>query len=497
MLIGAAVIVFALVISLIINFDRSDSSSVLSISSSDHLLPNQSTLKRRLDTPRSPKRYHVQPDRCILIILTLTLTMLLCILIVSTRQYIKENVAQLDRLFQFCLPHENNYYLNFVPLPIALLILLLLIVNQTRDRRSLHIPIPFNPFSKVNRFDTMILCGLISHEILAMIEDLFLQTTSMRLLTTNGPLFDLIRQIGLIMIMGLRYYPVYAVIDLTDRNVLYYGLCAFYMWLDFGLRVFEQIVCVNNSVLVRAWQKFQELQRETSRWVGSTTAAAYILDDDDIRPGERRGYFRRMKPTTTPALPSLQVSAFSSHSLCSITIFRIGQPSTWISPPLAIRMILNPRSISSESMLRWSMFSNTLRIIYVWPTFVFDWRIYYSSVSINRYSVVIKRRTRGNTSIMNPRSSREASLPWNTITFVICLPEHHATLRTVIRDVRCWVVSIGRWNIFNIPSKSWICIWLPSCWSIIWPSIFYRRVSSWLRNCPASFLCLCWLSTMN
>ena len=323
MLMGAAIIVFALVISLIINFDRSDRSLASSVSSSDHLLPSQSTLKRRLDTPRSPREYHVQPDRCILIILTLTLTMLLCVLIVSTRQYIKENVAQLDRLFQFCLPHDNNYYLNFIPLPVALLILLLLIVNQTRDRRSLHIPIPFNPFSKVNRFDTMILCGLISHEILAMIEDLFLQTTSMRLLTTNGPLFDLIRQIGLIMIMGLRYYPVYAVMDSTDRNVLYYGLCAFYMWLDFGLRVFEQIVCVNNSALVRAWQKFQELQRETSRWMGSTTAAAaaFVLDDDDIGPGERRGYFRRMKPTTTPALPSLQVSAFISLYFYNLSLF--------------------------------------------------------------------------------------------------------------------------------------------------------------------------------
>ena len=387
MLIGAAIIAFALIMSWLINIDRSERSMASSVSTSDSLL-HQSIRKDKLSPPRSPRRHILRPDRCILIVLSLTLTILLGVLIVSTREYIKQNMAQLNRLFQFCLLHEHNYYLNFVPLPIALAILLLLIVNQTRiersrskgETRSLHIPIPFNPFSKVNRFDTMVLCGLISHEILAMIEELFLQTTSMKLLTSNGPLFDLIRQIGLIMIMGLRYYPVYAVMDLSDRHILYYGLCAFYMWVDFGLRIFEQIVCVNNSVLIRAWQRFQELQQETSRWMATTTTSmiSALDDDDDLRPGERKGYFhriedrlafRRIKPSSsTPVIPSMQVSHaqnFVPFSCSDLPVFS----QNWSSIYLNISAVTSPTD-SPSTFDQFGIDASTINVLKYTPYYL-------------------------------------------------------------------------------------------------------------------------------
>ena len=256
--------------------------------------------------------------RLVTLILPLALTILICVLIVHTRHYIKQNIILSTQVFQFCVLYENNYYLNLLTLPIALVIILCLVSNQTRIERarsqankfSIHLPVPFNPFSKIHRFDTMILSGIISHEILGIIEEIFLKTTTaqIKLLTIHGPLFDLIRQIGLVSIVGLRFYPVYAVMDMSHRNILYYALCALYMWLDLALRIFEQIFCVNNSSFVRTWQKFQLLKDETNSIIATSTMAA--LEDDEFRSGlpRDRMTFRRVRPSTTTMVSSIQVS---------------------------------------------------------------------------------------------------------------------------------------------------------------------------------------------
>ena len=203
----------------------------------------------------------VQSCRGIVILISGIVTVILCLLIVFTRDSIRENLHDFHRLFQFCLLYENTYYFNLLTLPIACVILLLIFINQLRLNKCL---IPLNSFSKINRFDPMILCGLISHEILVILDELIFRVNPI-----NGPLFDLIRQIGLIIIVALRYYPLYVVIEMTERNILYYGLCSFYVWINFLLKLFEQIICTNHNSLIRSWNKSEQMKNKTKDHLSS------------------------------------------------------------------------------------------------------------------------------------------------------------------------------------------------------------------------------------
>jgi hypothetical protein len=179
----------------------------------------------------------------------------------------------------------------------------------------------------------MILCGIVSHEILEIMEELFIKTTQMKLLTINGPLFDLIRQIGLIIIVGLRYYPVYAVIEMSNANILYYALCSFYMWLDLILRVFEQAFCINMNPLIRAWQKFEQFKNELNEKYQSnvliSTTTMFMPEYEDSRSGGFRNRFQRIKDrmafrgtklTTTTVASMVQVRLFIGSKKCGVDI---------------------------------------------------------------------------------------------------------------------------------------------------------------------------------
>ncbi|CAF1628384.1 unnamed protein product [Adineta ricciae] len=260
----------------------------------------------------------IKPKRLIFIILPIVLTIIISVIIVHARHYIKENILQASytnttRLFQFCALYDNNYYVNLVTLPIALAIIGFIIVNETRTRccrcvkgkGSIYTPIPYNPFSKVNRMDTMILCGIVSHEILQIIEEIFLKASQMKLLTMRGPLFDLIRQIGLVIIIGMRYYPVYSVVEMADANILYYGLCALYMWIDLILRTIEQSYCANIGPLIKTWHRFQQLRKEvTSQFATSSLLTTTVGTNVE-----------KHRTSSSTMFPSLAMNANPSQSL--------------------------------------------------------------------------------------------------------------------------------------------------------------------------------------
>ena len=291
----------AFIISYIINIDRSDNS--WSFEKSQNEISTRINLKYSISKLDEDKKKFLKPKRLILILLPIILTSIICILIINSRNYIKETVIQSKQLFEFCLLYENNSYHHLLTLPIAFVIILVIIFNQTRmeykEKFSIYIPIPFNPFSKINRFDTMILCGIISHEILQIIEEIFRQTTQFKLLTINGPLFDLIRQIGFIIIIGLRYYPIYSVIEMSNANILYYILCAFYMWLELILRIFEQVFCVNIHPLIRLWQKVQQFNTKYQATSTTSTTTMFMPEYEDSRSGGFRNRFHRFKDRFT------------------------------------------------------------------------------------------------------------------------------------------------------------------------------------------------------
>lgn len=292
------------------------------------------------------RNFFIKPKRLLLIILPITLTITISVIIIHAQRYIKENIHRSSlnnstRLFSFCTLYDNRYYVNLVTLPIAIVIIILIVVNQTRwnycrsvreknnERKfSIYTPIPYNPFSKVNRFDTMILCGIVSHEILQIIEEIFLHATDMKTFAFSGPLFDLIRQIGLVIIIGMRYYPIYAVLEMSHANVFYYASCALYMWIDLVFRVIEQSYCANIGPLIKTWHRFRQFKNElTSKFTTNsliTSTMIMQLEHDDGRSGGNSPGFlprlrdrlshRKLKMSTTTIVPALQVNVFFSSN---------------------------------------------------------------------------------------------------------------------------------------------------------------------------------------
>jgi hypothetical protein len=175
----------------------------------------------------------------------------------------------------------------------------------------------------------MILCGIVSHEILQIIEEIFLKATEMKLLTMRGPLFDLIRQIGLVIIIGMRYYPVYTVVEMANANILYYALCALYMWIDLTFRILEQSYCVNIGPLIKTWHRFQQFKNEmtlklTSQSLLTTTMVMSSEQDDGRFVGSLKGHFRKMRDhfpmrklrtSSTTIIPAIQVNKFRKISI--------------------------------------------------------------------------------------------------------------------------------------------------------------------------------------
>ncbi|CAF3379652.1 unnamed protein product [Rotaria sp. Silwood1] len=294
----------------------------------------------------------MKPKRLILIILPIALTISISVIIVHARRYIKDNILHASysnstRLFQFCTLYDNNYYVNLVTLPIAVVIIILIICNETRtnycqlnkkkfsEKFSIYTPIPFNPFSKVNRFDTMVLSGIVSHEILQIIEEIFLKATQMKVLTMRGPLFDLIRQIGLVIIIGMRYYPVYTVIEMSNANILYYTLCALYMWIDLIFRIVEQSYCVDIGPLIKTWHRIQEFKNEiTSKLATSslitTTMITHLEHEDSLSGGGGGGLkgnfqkfrdripIRRLRTSSITNLPAIQSNSMNMNPIHSL-----------------------------------------------------------------------------------------------------------------------------------------------------------------------------------
>ncbi len=296
MIISSVILVIAFVISYLI--DDSCSFRKTSCDQSDTLITKK-TSRWEIPTPSYRLKLFRNPKRIILILLPIILTIMICLIILQTRDSIRQNFAESKDLFRFCVLYENSYYHHLLTLPIALVIILFIIFQQTRkeyyrlnrERLKIFIPIPFNPFSKINRFDTMILSGILSHEILEILEEIFLNTTQMKQLTINGPLFDLIRQIGLIIIISLRYYPIYSVLEMPNTNILYYILCSFYVWLDLSLRVFQQTFCANINPLIHLWKKFEEF---TAKYQANSSIV-YMPEYEDARSGGLKQRFHKLK----------------------------------------------------------------------------------------------------------------------------------------------------------------------------------------------------------
>ncbi|CAF0777204.1 unnamed protein product [Brachionus calyciflorus] len=157
---------------------------------------------------------------------------------------------------------------------------------------GIEFPIPMNPFSKRNRFLTGVIYAAYTYNILKIFEFLLIgeapsqalsqgkdfikninismtsnlsamgnqltntfqnATQKFTNMTEQGILMDLIKQICVVIIIGLRYYPVLLCIDLKRKSKFCYFLCTFYV-----LFLLIYYVYMNTFCLLSAYSSIKQ-----------------------------------------------------------------------------------------------------------------------------------------------------------------------------------------------------------------------------------------------
>lgn len=161
--------------------------------------------------------------------------------------------------------------------------------------------VPFNPFSKRNRFLTGIIYAAYAYNILKIFEYLLIGDQAiayanstaqsakkyLRNLTTasnlsslkeaahitgypseNGILIDLLKQVVNVLIIGFRYYPVLLCVELKRKSKLCYFLCMVYVVFLLVFYVHMNIFCLLSAynTVKNAYESIDQREKMTSSW---------------------------------------------------------------------------------------------------------------------------------------------------------------------------------------------------------------------------------------
>ena len=98
---------------------------------------------------------------------------------------------------------------------------------------------PIEPFRTGNRFTTATVFGILAFEVLKIFEELLFRTGQP---LRQGVLIELLERIALIILVGLRYYPVLASLQL--RNIVARGFTCFYILCDMFYTIIREGSCM-------------------------------------------------------------------------------------------------------------------------------------------------------------------------------------------------------------------------------------------------------------
>ncbi|CAF1210621.1 unnamed protein product [Rotaria magnacalcarata] len=144
---------------------------------------------------------------------------------------------------------SNNSNQNIIMLPLSIVLtVLLFLIHQTIniDKKksyfqNLTFPIIVNPFQKSNRFHTIIVFAIISNQLMTLLyEILFSSNFSFH----HGILFDLVRRFGLIILYGIRYFPI--LLSLNIHSFLSTFFTSLFLTFDLLLSVYYEANCINS-----------------------------------------------------------------------------------------------------------------------------------------------------------------------------------------------------------------------------------------------------------
>ncbi|CAF4234856.1 unnamed protein product, partial [Rotaria sp. Silwood2] len=173
----------------------------------------------------------------------------------------KEKTSKICRLFQTNL---NLYYkipTNYISLCILLILILIQILFENfscRKKRTfksfwqnLSMPMIFNSHSHIYRFQSAAVFGIIALEILHIFDEYIIHGAKH---FQHGPLFDLIIQFGIGLVLGLRYFPILSIFEKENNyenrleNLISYGLGTIYLYCEIIFKLQSDINCaVDNT----------------------------------------------------------------------------------------------------------------------------------------------------------------------------------------------------------------------------------------------------------
>ncbi|CAF0929613.1 unnamed protein product [Adineta ricciae] len=174
------------------------------------------------------------------------------------------------RLVNRCVTISDYRTGNLIFAPFAISLILIFSWSLKRRKLCLHmcdgrpaLITPIEPFRTGNRFTTATVFGILAFEVLKIFEELLFRTGQP---LRQGVLIELLERIALIILVGLRYYPVLASLQL--RNIVARGFACFYILCDMFYTIIREGSCMGFLPLSGRYTDAEEakLRRELGTW---------------------------------------------------------------------------------------------------------------------------------------------------------------------------------------------------------------------------------------
>ena len=116
---------------------------------------------------------------------------------------------------QYCRKFNNEFWQNFVSLPLALFIAFICSCLRKRDTFCLQfchgrpaLPMPFNLFDKRQRHVIAAIFGISANEVLKIFEKFLIRLSTKYGINDEGIIVELLKRIGNVLLIGMRYFPL-------------------------------------------------------------------------------------------------------------------------------------------------------------------------------------------------------------------------------------------------------------------------------------------------
>lgn len=196
----------------------------------------------------------------------------------------EEKIPNICQLFQSNLSLYYKIPVNYISL--CLLVLLIFIqmffenfsFGNKRSFKSfwqqLSIPMIFNAHSHIYRFQSAAVFGIIALEILHVFDEYIINGAKY---FRYGPLVDLIIQIGIVIIFGLRYFPILSIFEKENNyenrleNLISYGLGTIYLYCEIIFKIQSDINCAFDkrkmSIIKETTDRLQQMGINVKQYI--------------------------------------------------------------------------------------------------------------------------------------------------------------------------------------------------------------------------------------